>query len=62
MVGERWSVGRDVGAFKMHQRPEHHLNALHIMARLTELGVCRPCALMVAPWWESLAHPWLYGA
>jgi hypothetical protein len=52
---------RDVGAFKMRQRFTHHLNALHIMVRLTRLGVSRHRALMVARWWESLAHSWLYG-
>jgi hypothetical protein len=61
MLGEQGSVGRDVGAFKMRHHLEHHLNALHIMTRLTRLGVSRPRALMVARWWESLAHRWLYG-
>ena len=50
MPGERWTVGRGVGAFKMRQGLEHHLNALHIMTRLTRLGVSRPRALMVARW------------
>jgi hypothetical protein len=39
----------------------HHLNALHIMVRLTRLGVSRPHALIVARWWESFVHSWLYG-
>jgi hypothetical protein len=45
----------------MRQRLTHHLNALHIMVRLTRLGVSRHRALMVARWWESLTHNWLYG-
>lgn len=40
---------------------QHHLNSLHIMARLTRLGVSRPRALGFARRWEALAHPWLYG-
>lgn len=45
----------------MRQRLTHHLNAVHIMVRLTRLGVSRSRALMVARCWESLAHSWLYG-
>lgn len=45
----------------MRQALRHHLNALHVMARLSRLGLSRPCALVLARWWESLAHRWLYG-
>ena len=41
---------------------QHHLNSLHIMARLTRMGVPRRRALGWARRWESLAHPWLYVA
>jgi hypothetical protein len=39
---------------------QHHLNSLHIMARLTRVGVSRPHARIWARRWESLTHPWLY--
>lgn len=45
----------------MRQDLQHHLNALHVMALLTRLGLSRPQALVLARWWESLAHRWLYG-
>jgi hypothetical protein len=41
---------------------QHHLNSLHIMTRLTRLGVPRGRALAWARRWETLAHPWLYDA
>ena len=41
---------------------QHHLNSLHIMERLTRMGVPRPRALAWARRWEALAHPWLYDA
>jgi hypothetical protein len=41
---------------------QHHLNALHVLARLTRLGLSRPHALRLARRWESIAHPWLYGS
>ncbi|HTX53089.1 MAG TPA: hypothetical protein VMD08_06750 [Candidatus Baltobacteraceae bacterium] len=40
---------------------QHHFNSLHVMARLTRLGVSRPRARAWARKWESLVHPWLYG-
>ena len=39
---------------------QHHLNSLHVMARLTRLGVSQSHARAWARRWESLAHPWLY--
>lgn len=39
---------------------QHHLNALHIMARLVALGIPRSRARRIASRWEFLAHPWLY--
>ena len=38
----------------------HHLNALHVLARLTDLGVPLPRARALARRWEVLAHSWLY--
>lgn len=45
----------------MRQALQHHLNALHVLALLTRLGLSRSRALVLARWWESLAHRWLYG-
>jgi aryl carrier-like protein len=39
---------------------QHHLNALHVMARLVHLGLPSPRALALARWWERLVHPLLY--
>ncbi len=39
---------------------QHHLDSLHVMARLTRLGVSRPRARAWARRSESLAHLWLY--
>jgi hypothetical protein len=41
---------------------QHHLNALHVMARLVSLGLPRPRALALARWWEREVHPLLYPA
>jgi hypothetical protein len=41
---------------------QHHLNALHVMARLVRLGLPRPRALALARWWERVVHPLLYPA
>ncbi len=41
---------------------QHHLNALHVMARLVRLGLPRPRALALAGWWERAVHPLLYPA
>ncbi|HSB72883.1 MAG TPA: hypothetical protein VLT62_26455 [Candidatus Methylomirabilis sp.] len=41
---------------------QHHLNSLHIMARLTHLGVPRHLARRLARRWEAIVHLWLYGA
>jgi hypothetical protein len=41
---------------------QHHLNALHIMARLVRLGLPRLQALTLARWWERGVHPMLYPA
>jgi hypothetical protein len=54
------ALGRAAAA--MRHSLQHHLNALHVMARLTRLGVSRPRALRLARGWESLAHRWLYVA
>ncbi len=39
---------------------QHHLNALHVMARLVRLGLPRSRALALARWWERVVHPLLY--
>jgi hypothetical protein len=39
---------------------QHHLNALHVMARLVRLGLPRPRALGLARRWERVIHPVLY--
>ena len=39
---------------------QHHFNSLHVMTRLTRLGLSRPRARALARRWEALAHPWLY--
>jgi len=39
---------------------QHHLNALHVMARFVRLGLPQPRALALAHWWERLIHPLLY--
>ncbi len=39
---------------------QHHLNALHVLARLIDPGVPFPCALYLARRWEVLTHAWLY--
>ncbi len=39
---------------------QHHLNALHVLARLIDLGVPCACALYLARQWEVLMHAWLY--
>ena len=41
---------------------QHHLNALHVMARLVRIGLPRRRALALARWWEPVVHPWLYPA
>ena len=41
---------------------QHHLNALHVMARLVRLGLPRPRAHALARWWERVVHPLLYSA
>jgi hypothetical protein len=41
---------------------QHHLNALHVMARFVRLGLPRPRALALAYWWERVIHPLLYPA
>ena len=41
---------------------QHHLNALHVMARLVRVGLPRPRALALARWWEQVVHPLLYPA
>jgi hypothetical protein len=41
---------------------QHHLNALHVMARLVRVGLPRPRALALARWWEWVVHPLLYPA
>jgi len=41
---------------------QHHLNALHVMARLVRLGLPRPRAHTLARWWERVVHPLLYTA
>jgi hypothetical protein len=46
----------------MRQVFQHHLNAMHIMARLVRFGLPRPAALVIAQWWEQCMHPLLYGA
>ena len=45
----------------MRQTLQHQLNSLHLMVRLTRLGLSRSRALSVARFWEMMAHPWLYG-
>ena len=39
---------------------QHHLNSLHLLARLVRLGMRPRTALAVARRWERLTHPWLY--
>ena len=39
---------------------QHHLNSLHVMARLIALGIPRPWARTIARRWEARVHPWLY--
>jgi hypothetical protein len=39
---------------------QHHLNALHVMARLRRLGLSRPRAIALARGWEWVVHPLLY--
>jgi len=41
---------------------QHHLNALHVMARLVRFGLPRPRAHTLARWWERAVHPLLYSA
>jgi hypothetical protein len=41
---------------------QHHLNALHVMARLVRVGIPRPRALALARWWGRVVHPLLYPA
>jgi len=41
---------------------QHHLNALHVMARLVRFGLPRPRAHALARWWERVVHPLLYSA
>ncbi len=43
-------------------RLQHHLNALHVMARLVHLGLPRPRARALARWWERVIHPVVYRA
>jgi hypothetical protein len=38
----------------------HHLNALHVLARLVQLGIPRSTALVLASAWEQCIHPLLY--
>ncbi len=38
----------------------HHLNALHVLARLVRFGIPRSTALALAGAWESMVHPLLY--
>jgi hypothetical protein len=46
----------------MRRWMQHHLNALHVMALLHRCGCPHPHALTIARRWETVAHPWLYGA
>ena len=38
----------------------YHLNALHILARLVQLGIPHSMAFALASAWERCVHPLLY--
>lgn len=54
--------GSDEGLAMARHGFQHHLNALHVMARLVRVGIPRLRALALARWWERAVHPLLYPA
>lgn len=60
--GTRAQGGADERLTMFRHGLQHHLNALHVMARLVRLGLPRPRAHALAGWWERVVHPLLYSA
>ncbi len=56
-MASTWRQRRQISAREILR---HHLNALHVLARLTDIGMPLPRARTLVRLWEVLAHPWLY--